>query len=111
MIKVFWQQSRLFLGTIEEDNAYEFWWADVGPFEDFHINILPTNIIRGNPDFGKKDVKYIFLVSHGVSIGHSSSSYNSVDECKAAAESFVNATKTIFDMVEEPGRWSSYTVD
>ena len=86
MIKVFWQQSKLFLGTIEEDNAYEFWWADVG---DFHIEILPTNIIHGSNDFQEHHNRYVFLANRGVTIGHSSMPYDTVIACKAAAEKWV----------------------
>lgn len=86
MIKVFWQQKRLFLGTIEEDNAYELWYTDVG---DFHIEIVPTNIIRGTNDFQEHHNRYVFLANRGVTIGHSSMPYDTVIACKAAAEKWV----------------------
>lgn len=88
MIKVFWHESNVsFLGSDTDLNEdYKIWYADV---EHFHVEIIPTNIIRGNNDFREHNHRYVFLANRGVTIGYSSLPFDSVIACKAAAENWL----------------------
>jgi hypothetical protein len=90
MNKISWHHDWLYLDKGESrdtDTSFDFWWAD---YDGFHIEILPTNIIKGNNDFATHEHRYVYLINRGVSIGHTSIPYDSVLRAKIQAKKWID---------------------
>ena len=102
MGKISWHQDWLYLDkgeSRESDTSFEFWWSD---YDDYHIEIMPTNIIKGNRDFGKNIHRYVFFVNRGLSIGHTSPTYDTAYKAKVEAKRFID-TANMFGVYSEKG--------
>lgn len=59
MSKIKWECSNIYAtepGVTNQDSCFEYWHTNYG---DIFAEILPTNIIHGNKDFGKEECKWV----------------------------------------------------